>query len=48
MEDEINDPLKASTISINVVGFKTSLTAPRELVPKRFYIQIKFFTFPEV
>lgn len=48
LEIERNDPLKASTISLNIVSFKTSLTAPASQAPKRFFIQLKFFTFPEV
>lgn len=48
IEDEINDPLKASTISVNVVCFTTALKVNTALVPKRFFIQMKFFTFPEV
>lgn len=35
---EADDPLKASTISINIVCFKTSLTAPIEEAPRRFYV----------
>jgi len=48
MELERQDPLKASTISFNIVQFQTSRTAPIEDAPKRFFIQIRFFTFPEV
>lgn len=45
---EAEDPLKASTISVNIVCFKTSLTANVADIPKRFYIQMRFFTFPEI
>jgi hypothetical protein len=48
LKKEKEDPLSASTISVNIVSFKTSLTAPIEQTPKRFYIQMKFFTFPEI
>ena len=48
MELERQDPLKASTISFNIVQFQTSRTAPIEDAPRRFFIQIRFFTFPEV
>lgn len=30
------------------MSFKTSLTASIEEAPKRFYIQMRFFSFPEI
>lgn len=48
MEIEKADERKASTISINVVCFQTSQTVEESLIPRRFYIQMRFFTFPEV
>ena len=48
MEAEVEDSLRANTISFKFIVLKTSPHAKRETLPKRIFLQTRFFTFPEV
>ena len=48
MELELNDVLKASSISVKFMAFQTpsSLPAARQKLPKSFYFIYRFYNFP--
>ena len=48
MKLEAEDNLKASTITFNFICLKASNTPVSHETPRRFYLQIRFFTFPEI
>ena len=45
---EQEDPLKASTIYFQFLVFKTGNTTSLDILPKRVFFQLRFFTFPEI
>jgi hypothetical protein len=47
MKIEENDELKASTIKVKFLAYKTPLGRLGE-VPKRFFFKLRFFTFPPI
>lgn len=54
MENEVNDPYKASTLSFKFVAFKTPVSlfgvdATSDIViPQKMYFSFKFFTFQSI
>ena len=48
LELEATDQLRACTIAFKFVAFKTSVHANVLNLPKRIFLQMRFFTFPEV
>lgn len=45
---EINDPLRASQIQFKFLAYKTPLSSNISEWPKKFYFQLRFFTFQPV
>lgn len=48
IEAERSDQLRACAVSFKFVVFKTSIHANPQTLPKRIFLQTRFFTFPEV
>lgn len=48
LERERSDKLTASTFTLHVLMYETPSTAAESLIPRRFFVQVRFFTFPEV
>ena len=48
LELEAMDQLRACTVAFKFVAFKTSIHANVLNLPKRIFLQMRFFTFPEV
>ena len=48
MQLEAQDTKRASTITFKFVTFRPSHQVDPASVPKRFHLQLRFFTFPEI
>lgn len=48
MDREINDPLKSSNIEFKFLAYKAPMAKNLQDWPKKFYFQMRFFTFQPI